>query len=56
MAISARVSWSGASCTWLTAGRLLAPRDRNKTLAALAGAGPLTGAQHPAVQRALVSR
>src|SRR5216117_4479929 len=30
---------------------LLAPRDRNKTLTALAGAGPVTGAQHPAVQR-----
>jgi hypothetical protein len=32
-------------------GRLLAPRDRNKTLTALAGAEPVTGAQHPAVQR-----
>jgi len=30
---------------------LLAPRDRNKTLTALAGAEPLAGAQHPAVQR-----
>ena len=30
---------------------LPAPRDRNKTLTALAGAGPVTGAQHPAVQR-----
>src|SRR2546429_7558403 len=30
---------------------LLAPRDRNKTLTALAGAGPVTGAGHPAVQR-----
>src|SRR6266849_2663830 len=30
---------------------LLAPRDRNKTLTALAGAGPVTGAQHAAVQR-----
>ena len=30
---------------------LLAPRDRNKTLTALAGAAPVTGAQHPAVQR-----
>ena len=30
---------------------LLAPRDRNKTLTALAGAEPVTGAQHPAVQR-----
>src|SRR5437667_12102743 len=29
---------------------LLAPRDRNKTLTALAGAEPVTGAQHPAVQ------
>ena len=29
---------------------LLAPRDRNKTLTALAGE-PVTGAQHPAVQR-----
>src|ERR1700745_1603884 len=30
---------------------LLAPRDRNKTLTALAGAEPGTGAQHPAVHR-----
>ena len=30
---------------------LLAPRDRNKTLTALAGAEPVTGAQRPAVQR-----
>src|ERR1700761_3949255 len=30
---------------------LLAPRDRNKTLTALAGAEPVAGAQHPAVQR-----
>ena len=30
---------------------LLAPRDRNKTLTALAEAEPVTGAQHPAVQR-----
>src|SRR6266536_367166 len=30
---------------------LLAPRDRNKTLTALAGAEPVTGAQLPAVQR-----
>src|SRR5258707_4900822 len=30
---------------------LLAPRDPNKTLTALAGAQPVTGAQHPAVQR-----
>jgi hypothetical protein len=30
---------------------LLAPRNRNKTLTALAGAEPVTGAQHPAVQR-----
>lgn len=30
---------------------LLAPRDRNKTLTALAGAEPVLGAQHPAVQR-----
>jgi SRSO17 transposase len=30
---------------------LLAPRDRNKTLTALAGAGPVTGAQHRSVQR-----
>ena len=30
---------------------LLAPRDRNKTLTALAGAEPVTEAQHPAVQR-----
>src|SRR5215471_18227749 len=30
---------------------LLAPRDRNKTLTALAGAEPAAGAQHPAVQR-----
>jgi hypothetical protein len=30
---------------------LLAPRDRNKTLTALAGAEPVAGAQRPAVQR-----
>src|ERR1700750_2768542 len=30
---------------------LLAPRDRNKTLTALAGAEPGAGGQHPAVQR-----
>ena len=30
---------------------LLAPRDRNKTLTALAGAEPVTGSQLPAVQR-----
>lgn len=30
---------------------LLAPRDRNKALTALAGAEPVEGAQHPAVQR-----
>ncbi|USI92981.1 hypothetical protein LLA01_24905 (plasmid) [Rhodococcus pyridinivorans] len=30
---------------------LFAPRDRNKTLTALAGAEPVTGAQYPAVQR-----
>jgi hypothetical protein len=30
---------------------LPAPRERNKTLTALAGAEPVTGAQHPAVQR-----
>jgi len=30
---------------------LLAPRDRNKTLTALAGAEPIAQAQHPAVQR-----
>lgn len=30
---------------------LLAPRDRHKTLTALAGAEPITQAQHPAVQR-----
>src|SRR2546429_7463560 len=30
---------------------LLARRDRNKTLTALAGAEPVAGAQHPAVQR-----
>ena len=30
---------------------LLAPRDRNKTLTALAGAEAVTGAGHPAVQR-----
>jgi DDE superfamily endonuclease len=30
---------------------LLAPRDRNKTLTALAGAEPVAGAQHAAVQR-----
>jgi hypothetical protein len=32
-------------------GGLLAPRDRNKTLTAQAGAEPVSGAQHPAVQR-----
>src|SRR5256886_263378 len=31
--------------------RLLAPRDRNKTLTALAGAEPVAGAGHPAGQR-----
>jgi DNA-binding transcriptional LysR family regulator len=30
---------------------LLAPRDRNKTLTALAGAEPVTGPGHPAAQR-----
>src|SRR4030095_2498844 len=30
---------------------LLLPRDRNKTLTALAGAEPITGAQHREVQR-----
>src|ERR671924_692504 len=30
---------------------LLAPRDRHKTLTCLAGAEPITQAQHPAVQR-----
>jgi SRSO17 transposase len=30
---------------------LLAPRDRNKTLTALAGAEPVTGALHRSVQR-----
>jgi hypothetical protein len=30
---------------------LLGPRDRNKTLTALAGAEPVAGAQYPAVQR-----
>ena len=30
---------------------MLAPRDRNKTLTALAGAEPVAGAQHAAVQR-----
>jgi DDE superfamily endonuclease len=30
---------------------LLAPRERNKTLTALAGAEPVAGAKHPAVQR-----
>lgn len=30
---------------------LLAPRDRNKTLTCLAGAEPVVGASHPAVQR-----
>src|ERR1700756_5326140 len=42
----ARRRGSGESLTGL-----LAPRDRNKTLTALAGAEPVTGAQHPAVQR-----
>jgi len=32
-------------------GGLLAPRERNKTLTALAGAEPVTGAAHRAVQR-----
>src|SRR5262249_25470841 len=32
-------------------GGLLAPRERNKTLTALAGAEPVAGAGHPAVQR-----
>ncbi len=32
-------------------GGLLAPRERNKTLTCLAGAEPVAGAQHPAVQR-----
>ncbi|WP_457784971.1 hypothetical protein, partial [Streptomyces mirabilis] len=30
---------------------LLLPRDRNKTLTCLAGAEPVAGAQHAAVQR-----
>src|ERR1700749_2020029 len=30
---------------------LLAPRERNKTLTALAGAEPVTGSKDPAVQR-----
>jgi hypothetical protein len=30
---------------------VLAPRERNKTLTCLAGAEPVSGAQHPAVQR-----
>ncbi len=30
---------------------VLSPRERNKTLTALAGAEPVVGAQHPAVQR-----
>lgn len=30
---------------------LLLPRDRNKTLTALAGSEPVVGAQHAAVQR-----
>ena len=30
---------------------LLAPRDRNKSLTALAGAEPVAGAQHSAMQR-----
>jgi len=34
----------------------LAPRDRNKTLTALAGAEPALGGQHPAVQRLQFSR
>nr|WP_269785778.1 transposase [Streptomyces antimycoticus] len=42
---------------WLNVGvfvstsRLLAPRERNKTLTCLAGAEPVAGAQHPAVER-----
>jgi hypothetical protein len=41
---------SGAGFREYLAG-LLAPRDRNKTLTALAGAEPVAGAGHPAVQR-----
>ncbi len=41
-------SSGGSGSTWPG---LLALRDRNKTLTALAGAEPVTGAQLPAVQR-----
>src|ERR1700750_2601759 len=40
----------GRGCRDYLAG-LRAPRERNKTLTALAGAEPIAGAQHPAVQR-----
>jgi SRSO17 transposase len=36
---------------WEYLARLLAPRERNKTLTCLAGAEPVVGAQHRAVQR-----
>jgi hypothetical protein len=35
---------------------LLVPRERNKTLTALAGAEPVTGPKLPAVQRLLTRR
>jgi SRSO17 transposase len=41
---------SGVGSGSILAG-LLAPRDRNKTLTALAGAEPVTGAQQRSVQR-----
>ena len=49
MTCSARVAQRRGFREYLAG--LLAPRDRNKTLTALAGAEPVTGAQHPAVQR-----
>ena len=49
MTCSARVAQRRGFREYLAG--LLAPRDRNKTLTALAGAEPVAGAQHPAVQR-----
>ena len=44
------VLWRSGGVREYLAG-LLAPRERNKTLTALAGAEPVSGAQHPAGQR-----
>ena len=49
MTCSARVAQRRGFREYLAG--LLAPRDRNKTLTALAGAEPVAGAQHAAVQR-----